>query len=177
MGQPQRKRVARPKKRGWNVNQHTGPVRNKKVVEHKSQVDTEASTSTINTSDESVNTPSKSPQRFTWSKTCWFQHRFRWKTEEQCAGRYCFRQRRASHQLQVCEYWTIDWFWANLTVPHMQMTCWSKQWPVTLTCHRADNRSGELWKHWIPTRWVPNICIRYPTCLLYTSDAADDAEV
>ena len=59
MGRPQKRRVDRSKKRGWNGNQHTGPVK-KKVVENKSPVDTDASTLTIDTSDKRVSTPSQS---------------------------------------------------------------------------------------------------------------------
>ena len=61
MGQPRKTRADRPKKRGWNGNQHTGPAKKKKVVENKSPIDNEASTSTIDASDESVNIPSKLP--------------------------------------------------------------------------------------------------------------------
>ena len=61
MGQPRKTRADRPKQRGWNGNQHTGPVKKKKVVENKSPIDNEASTSTIDTFDESVNIPSKLP--------------------------------------------------------------------------------------------------------------------
>ena len=79
---------------------------------------------------------------FTRSKICRFQHCFGSETEEQCAGRYCFWQGRASHWLQICGYQTIDWFCANFTVPHMQATSGSEQSPVTLTCQRTQNESG-----------------------------------
>ena len=56
MGQLRKTRADRPKKRGRNGYQHTGPVK-KKVVENKSPIDNEASTE----SDENVNIPSKLP--------------------------------------------------------------------------------------------------------------------
>ena len=59
--QPHRRRADTLENRGWNGNQHTGPVKKKKkVVEDKSPADKEAWTSTTDASDESVNAPSKS---------------------------------------------------------------------------------------------------------------------